>query len=91
VPVGERNREKTYKDDEIALLFEREWNIEKIRGIASGMTRKERGIMRKKLGAPSGMVRKIPAVQNGRSMGDKEWNVKDLRTFCFSEFHSHVH
>ena len=82
---------KPYKDDEIALLFEREWNIEKIRGIASGMTRKERGIMRKKLGAPSGMVRKIPAVQNGRSMGDKEWNIKDLRTFCFSEFHSHVH
>jgi hypothetical protein len=82
---------KPYKDEEIALLFELEWNIEKIRGIASGMTRKERGIMRKKLGAPSGMVRNIPAVQNGRSMGDKEWNVKHLRTLCFSEFHSHVH
>ena len=53
---------KPYKEDEIALLFEREWNIEKIRGIASGMTRKERGIMRKKLGTPGGMVRKIPAV-----------------------------
>ena len=63
---------KPYKDDEIALLFEREWNIEKIREIASGMMRKERGIMRKKLGAPGGMVRKIPAIQNGRSMGDKD-------------------
>jgi hypothetical protein len=62
---------KPYKDDE-TLSFEREWNIEKIRGTASGMTRKEHGIMRKKLGAPSGMVRKIPAIQNGRAMGYKE-------------------
>jgi hypothetical protein len=39
-----------------------QWNIEKNRGIASGMLRKERGIVRKKTATPSGIVRKIAGV-----------------------------
>jgi hypothetical protein len=33
VSAREWNREKPYKDDEPALLFEWEWNIEKFEGL----------------------------------------------------------
>ena len=89
--VRERNREKTLQDDEMALLFEWEWNIEKTRGIASGMARKHRGIMRKKTQTPSGILRKISGVLIGRCRRDKESDIKHLGTLCFSEFHSCVH
>ena len=51
---------KPYKGDEMASLIEWEWNIEKTLGIARGMTRKERGIVRKKTETPSGILRKFP-------------------------------
>jgi hypothetical protein len=60
--AGARMR-KPYKDGGVTLLFEREWNIEKIREIASGMLRKDRGIVRKKTTTPSGIVRKFAGVQ----------------------------
>ncbi len=82
---------KPYKDDQMALLFEREWNVEKIRGIGRGMARKHRGIMRKKPETPSGILRKMLGVLRGRCRSDKESDIKHLGTLCFSEFHSRVH
>ncbi len=63
VSVRSKIVRKPYKDGKLALLFEREWNIEKIREIASGMLRKDRGIVRKKTTTPSGIVRKFAGVQ----------------------------
>jgi hypothetical protein len=91
VSVREWNAEKTYKDDEMGLLFEWEWNIEKTRGIDSGMVRKERGIERKKTETPSGILRKMSGVLRRRGRSDKAQDVKYLGTLCFSAFHSHVH
>jgi len=91
VSVRSRIVRKPYKDGKLALLFEREWNIEKIREIASGMLRKDRGIVRKKTTTPSGIVRKFAGVQRDRCVSDNRLDVKDLRGFGFSVFHSRVH
>jgi hypothetical protein len=68
-----------------------EWNFEKIRGVVSGMVRKARGMLRKKTGDLSGILRKTHGIENGRGRSDNEPHVKYLQTLAFSEFHSPAH
>jgi hypothetical protein len=75
----------------VGVFNSEEWNAEKIRRGCGGMVRKERGIVRKETGGPSGMLRKFPVARCGRSLGDKGLNIQNLHLFGFSEFHCSVH
>jgi hypothetical protein len=73
------------------FLASDEWNGEKILGVGSGMVRKARGMLRKRLGGPSGILRKTHGIKSGRARNNNEPHANDLQTLAFSEFHSHVH
>jgi hypothetical protein len=89
--MGEWNGEKNTWIAWLWCFSPEQWNAEKIPGVGRGMVRKGRGIVRKKPGVPSGMLRKISAFETGRFRSYKDLNARDLRLPCFSEFHSPAH